>query len=53
MDGYDLRCVFDRQADLTEFMKEKIKRLNFKSEPFWVPPDIWEADKQRGSGITQ
>lgn len=34
MDGYDLRCVLDRQADLTDFIKSKIKKLNFKSEPF-------------------
>lgn len=39
MDGYDLRCVLDQQADLTNFIRAKIKRLNFKSEPFLSAPE--------------
>lgn len=35
MDGYDLRCVLTRQADLRDFISSKIERLNANSEPFF------------------
>ncbi len=31
--GYDLRCVLNRQADLTEFLLAKVARLNLHSDP--------------------
>jgi hypothetical protein len=34
MDGYDLRVVLSRQADLQEFLLAKVTHLNLKSEPF-------------------
>jgi hypothetical protein len=34
MDGYDLRAVLSRQADLQEFLLAKVTHLNLKSEPF-------------------
>ena len=34
MDGYDLRTVLSRQADLQELLLAKVTNLNLKSEPF-------------------
>jgi hypothetical protein len=34
MDGYDLRVVLSRQADLRELILAKVTHLNLKSEPF-------------------
>jgi len=35
MDGYDLRTVLSRQADLQELLLAKVTHLNLKSEPFF------------------
>lgn len=35
MEGYDLRSVLARQADLRKLMKAKIRALNLDSEPFY------------------
>jgi hypothetical protein len=34
MDGYDLRGVLSGQADLRDFLRKKIAKLNLESEPF-------------------
>jgi hypothetical protein len=34
MEGYDLRCVLDRQADLRDLMKAKVRALNLEAEPY-------------------
>ncbi|BCH07388.1 hypothetical protein MesoLj131c_16460 [Mesorhizobium sp. 131-3-5] len=35
MEGYDLRAVLARQADLRELMKAKVRALNLDSEPYF------------------
>ena len=35
MEGYDLRCVLDLQADLRELLKGKLSALNLDSEPYF------------------
>ncbi|RWL74850.1 MAG: hypothetical protein EOR69_32195 [Mesorhizobium sp.] len=35
MEGYDLRSVLARQADLRELMKAKVRALNLDSEPYF------------------
>jgi len=35
MDGYDLRCVLARTADLQDFLLTKIAKLNLEAEPFF------------------
>lgn len=34
MDGYDLRCVLAREANLRDFLLAKLARLNLEAEPF-------------------
>ncbi|MGH6822920.1 MAG: hypothetical protein ACREC4_05430, partial [Methylocella sp.] len=34
MEGYELRCVLDLQADLRELLKRKLSALNLDSEPY-------------------
>jgi hypothetical protein len=35
MDGYDLRCVLEMEADLRDFLQAKLAHLNLDAEPFW------------------
>ena len=45
MEGCDLRSVLDRQADLRELMKAKVRALNLDAEPYF-PVSRLSADRQ-------
>jgi hypothetical protein len=40
LNGYDLRCVLNRQADFTEFLLAKVARLNLHSDPAYGMPEF-------------
>jgi hypothetical protein len=35
MDGYDLRCVLSGQINLKDFIREKVAKLTFQTEPYY------------------
>jgi len=35
MEGYDLRCVLDRQVELRVLLKAKLSALNLETEPYF------------------
>lgn len=40
MDGYDIRCVLNKDIELDVMLQEKITKLNLESEPFYSVSDM-------------